>query len=277
MAAPPTALPTLHAPGSAPSWMPSTASSWRRPRRGRPAWTPRRGRCGSKSTGWMHACRSSATSWVPQRCWQGQGAAPEPLFAPATASRPVATSSCCQVENAPGCHGHSRHRQLVQALLAGSPWSSPPPHPTLACYPAPRCACRSLTEEVERLRAATTALGREKAGRDVELGEALTKVPPLRLAGQLGRAMAGREGHAGGRRLWAWACWQLAPSAAPPTRVHASAAAHWLAVPCTPCPACCRWLRWRTRWRVSGDWPLSKGSASRTWRCVGGCAGRCNG
>ncbi|KAL4433886.1 hypothetical protein ABPG75_000327 [Micractinium tetrahymenae] len=49
---------------------------------------------------------------------------------------------------------------------------------------------RSLTEEVERLRAATTTLGREKAERDVELGEALTKVAALedKVAGQRGLA-----------------------------------------------------------------------------------------
>ena len=35
---------------------------------------------------------------------------------------------------------------------------------------------RALTDEVERLRAATASLGRDKAERDVELGEALTKV-----------------------------------------------------------------------------------------------------
>lgn len=34
----------------------------------------------------------------------------------------------------------------------------------------------ALTDEVERLRASATSLGREKAERDVELGEALTKV-----------------------------------------------------------------------------------------------------
>ncbi|KAL4419535.1 hypothetical protein ABPG77_005766 [Micractinium sp. CCAP 211/92] len=47
---------------------------------------------------------------------------------------------------------------------------------------------RALTEEVERLRAAHTALGREKAERDVELGEALTKVAALedKVAGQRG-------------------------------------------------------------------------------------------
>lgn len=37
-------------------------------------------------------------------------------------------------------------------------------------------SCSALTDEVERLRAAATSLGREKAERDVELGEALTKV-----------------------------------------------------------------------------------------------------
>lgn len=46
-------------------------------------------------------------------------------------------------------------------------------HPFCCTLPAPRSA---LTEEVERLRGAATSLGREKAERDVELGEALTKV-----------------------------------------------------------------------------------------------------
>lgn len=59
-------------------------------------------------------------------------------------------------------------------LCSGIAARPTPPGPALPCPALP--AIRSLSEEVERLRVLSSNLGREKAERDVELGEALTKV-----------------------------------------------------------------------------------------------------